>query len=96
MDVLFSPPVAFLIYAALFFSLVKLKTRTARRTALYASGETHPTKGGLPGFRASFVFAMFFAVLHIGGLVLATSVPGTVALVYLGGLAFSLIALLLG
>jgi hypothetical protein len=42
------------------------------------------------------VAALFFAVLHLGVLMLGTSGLAPVSLVYLGGLMLALLALILG
>ena len=49
-----------------------------------------------PGYRPFFVVALFFAVLHLGVLVLATGIPSPVMRIYLLGLLLALLALILG
>lgn len=112
MRILLTPPVAFLIYIALVIVLYgfgRLMAPAARRTAakssLYAGGEIAATSKAAPGYRRFFVVALFFAVLHLGALVLATAgLAGgggfgaglwPALLFYLGGLAIALLILLL-
>jgi len=96
-DVLFLLVLAFGVYLALALIVRRVFAQPARESALYASGESHPTAQGAPGYRSFFVIALFFAVLHLGALVLSTSPAGAepAALVYLLGLAAALVALLL-
>ncbi len=49
-----------------------------------------------PGYRPFFVVALFFAVLHLGVLVLATGISSPVMRIYLLGLMLALLALILG
>ncbi|MCB8987896.1 MAG: hypothetical protein H6661_09140, partial [Ardenticatenaceae bacterium] len=51
---------------------------------------------GLPGYRPFFVIALFFAVLHLGVLMLGSSIPSPISVLYLAGLILALIALVLG
>ena len=112
MTSLLTPPLALLAYiglVALLFAFGRLLAPAGRPSAahssLYAGGEVAATPKAAPGYRRFFVVALFFAVLHLGAMVLATAamagglalVPaiGTMLLVYLGGLALALIILLL-
>jgi NADH:ubiquinone oxidoreductase subunit 3 (subunit A) len=102
-DSLLSPLFAFVIYGALvgILSLVSkgisMRGRVSQvKTSSYASGEAHDTEPAAPGYRPFFVVALFFAVLHLGVLMLATSGLAPVSLVYLGGLMLALLALILG
>jgi NADH:ubiquinone oxidoreductase subunit 3 (subunit A) len=102
-SLLLSPLVAFLIYillAAIFSGLGKLFSATGRRSELklgtYASGEEHDPLPAAPGYRQFFVIALFFAVLHLGVLMIGSSDLSSVAGVYLLGLILALIALILG
>ena len=112
MTSLLTPPLALLAYiglVALLFAFGRLLAPAGRPSAahssLYAGGEVAATTKAAPGYRRFFVVALFFAVLHLGAMVLATAamagglalVPaiGTMLLVYLGGLALALIILLL-
>jgi NADH:ubiquinone oxidoreductase subunit 3 (subunit A) len=112
MTSLLTPPLALLAYiglVALLFAFGRLLAPVARPSAaqssLYAGGEVAATTKAAPGYRRFFIVALFFAVLHLGALVLATAglsgglalVPaiGPMLLVYLGGLVLALIILLL-
>ena len=102
-NLLLSPLFAFLIYGALVGLLVLVSRAVSMRgkvsqlkTSTYASGEEHDTEPAAPGYRPFFVTALFFAVLHLGVLMLGTSGLVPVNLVYLGGLMLALLALILG
>lgn len=102
-NLLLSPLFAFLIYGALVGLLVLVSRAVSMRgkvsqlkTSTYASGEEHDTEPAAPGYRPFFVTALFFAVLHLGVLMLGTSGLVPVSLVYLGGLMLALLALILG
>lgn len=102
-DTLLSPLFAFLIYGALAGILALIGKGAAVRgkasnikSSSYASGEAHDTEPAAPGYRPFFVVALFFAVLHLGVLMLATSGLAPVSLVYLAGLMLALLALILG
>jgi NADH:ubiquinone oxidoreductase subunit 3 (subunit A) len=96
-----SPPLAFLFYALLIGVLTGLgRVRAApvpsMKTSTYASGEAAPTTLAIPGYRRFFVIALFFAVLHLGVLVLATSSLSSMAGIYLAGLTLILVVLVMG
>ena len=102
-DVILSPLVAFGIYALL-VAVLSLVGRTVSvrgvlsdlKVSGYASGEENDLSPAAPGYRPFFVVALFFAVLHLGALMLGTSGLAPVSLVYLGGLILTLLALILG
>ena len=102
-DLILSPVFAFPIYAVLVGILYLVAKAVAARGKLsefkvssYASGEAQDTSAAAPGYRPFFVVALFFAVLHLGVLMLGTSGLAPVSLVYLGGLMLALLALILG
>jgi NADH:ubiquinone oxidoreductase subunit 3 (subunit A) len=102
-NILLSPLIAFLIYlivAYLVSGLGKLFSaqghKTEFKTATYASGEENDPLPAAPGYRQFFVVALFFAVLHLGVLMIGSSDFSSVAGVYLLGLILALIALILG
>ena len=102
-NLILSPLFAFLIYGSLVGILSLVGRATSARgktshlkTSTYASGEEHDTEPAAPGYRPFFVAALFFAVLHLGVLMLGTSGLAPVSLVYLGGLMLALLALILG
>jgi NADH:ubiquinone oxidoreductase subunit 3 (subunit A) len=102
-DLILNPAVAFLIYLALVGILYGVGRRlaapdqtTAIKSSTYASGELPPMAMAGPGYRPFFVVALFFAVLHLGSLVLATGEMNLITLVYLVGIMVALVALILG
>ncbi|MCC6805311.1 MAG: hypothetical protein IT319_20695 [Anaerolineae bacterium] len=102
MDVLLAPPLAFIIYLLAAGGLTWLGKRFAgtskpspHKTSLYASGNA-PEPRAAPGYGSFFVIALFFAVLHLGALVIGSSDLSSGAVVYVIGLAVTLAALLLG
>jgi len=102
-NLLLSPLFAFIIYGVLVGILslvskaVSMRGKTSQlKTSTYASGEEHDSEPAAPGYRPFFVAALFFAVLHLGVLMLSTSGLAPVSLVYLGGLMLALLALILG
>lgn len=104
MTILFSPPIAFLIYIGLVAILVVAgrllagQSSVSTNTDLYSSGELSPADDdkSVPGYRPFFVIALFFAVLHLGVVVLATSGFSSVSVLYLMGLMMVLIILIIG
>lgn len=110
------PPIALLIYLILVWLLHRFGRVLAPpsrpnplKGSIYAGGEAAPTGMAAAGYRRFFIIALFFAVLHLGALVVGTvaiqavspagSTPDgflPIALVYLVGLVVSLIALILG
>lgn len=103
MEILLSPPIAFIVY----LMLVGLLTGAARvmagparvgalKHSTYASGEAGPASGAAPGYRPFFIVALFFAILHLGVLMLGSSTLSPFAGIYLLGLLLALVALILG
>lgn len=68
---------------------------TAKREK-YAGGEAHSDEAAAPGYRPFFKVALFFAVLHLGVLMIATGGFSPFTAVYIGGLMLALLALILG
>ncbi|HEY9526430.1 MAG TPA: hypothetical protein VIR02_05065 [Anaerolineales bacterium] len=102
-NLVLSPVVAFLIYFAVFSALSglgRLFSATGRKSefksATYASGEENDPVPAAPGYRQFFVVALFFAILHLGVLMIGSSDLSSVAGLYLLGLILALIALILG
>jgi NADH:ubiquinone oxidoreductase subunit 3 (subunit A) len=100
---LLSPPLAFLIYLALVAALAGMgralagpSTEVASKSTTYSSGEAPPARPAAPGYRPFFVVALFFAIAHLGVLVLGASDLGGMAGLYLVGLMLTLLALILG
>lgn len=104
MHIVFSPPIAFIIYMVLVGVLVLIgrflagSPSQSADSQLYSSGEIAPSADdqSVPGYRPFFVVALFFAVLHLGVVVLASSDMSQMSIVYLLGLILILITLILG
>jgi NADH:ubiquinone oxidoreductase subunit 3 (subunit A) len=103
MSILFNPPIAFLTYlvlVGLLYGFGRLMAGPAKltriKTSTYSSGEAPPTHLAAPGYRPFFVVALFFAILHLGVLVLGSSNMSSITIVYLVGLMLALIALIVG
>ncbi len=102
-EILLAPPVAFGVYVALVTLISgfgrmlagQAKASSAKRST-YASGEAPPVRPAVPGYRPFFLIALFFAVLHLGVLVLGTGDLSGMSGVYLVGLMVALLALILG
>ncbi len=102
-DWLLSPLAAFAFYALLNALVSGAGAAFAARgkesvgkTSSYAGGELPDKAPAAPGYRQFFLVALFFAVLHLGALMLGSSDLSPVAGVYLLGLALALLALILG
>ncbi len=102
-NILLSPPVAFLIFIALATLLAVLGRSLAGpekpselKSSLYTGGEAHHLATGAPGYRPFFVIALFFAILHLGVLILGSGGLTWMSGVYLIGLILALVALILG
>jgi len=103
MDALLTPPLAFLIYGLvglLLAGLGRLLAGPSQPNALknspYAGGEAAPPGTAAQGYGPYFVNALFFGLLHLGVLVLATSRLSGGALLFGLGLAAALLVLLWG
>ena len=103
MNVLLQPPLAFLVYTG-FAAAVYLAGRilagrgnpSKMKSSLYSSGEEAPISVAAPGYRPFFLVAIFFAMLHLGVLMLGTGTPSPILIFYVAGLMLSLLALILG
>jgi NADH:ubiquinone oxidoreductase subunit 3 (subunit A) len=100
---LLSPVIAFLLYFVVVSAISGLgrmfspKGRQSEfKSATYASGEENDPLPAAPGYRQFFVIALFFAILHLGVLMIGSSDMSSVAGLYLLGLILALIALILG
>jgi NADH:ubiquinone oxidoreductase subunit 3 (subunit A) len=103
MEILLAPPVAFLIYIVLVGLLSGIGRVLAgqsdpnpAKSSPYASGEKALLTTAVPGYSPFFRVALFFAILHLGVIVLGTGGLSLMALVYLLGLMLALVALILG
>ena len=102
-EFLLLPPVAFVIYLVLVAILSGfgrvLAGRghpTALKSSIYASGESQPQASGTPGYGTFFGIALFFAVLHLGALIIGISSGTAMPIIYVAALMLVLAALLLG
>jgi NADH:ubiquinone oxidoreductase subunit 3 (subunit A) len=97
------PPIAFVLYLLLVGVLSGIGRVLAGaerpnplKASTYTGGEAPHRARGVPGYRPFFVVALFFAVLHLGVLMLGSSTLTPVAALYLVGLLLALLALILG
>ena len=103
MEVLLYAPVAFVIYLVLVGILSGVGRALAMpgqanplKSGAYASGEAGEVTQAAPGYRQFFVVALFFAVLHLGMLLVGSGGLTWVTGNYLIGLILALVALILG
>jgi hypothetical protein len=100
---LLAPPLA-LLANLLLVTLVSLLGRqlagpgmpSEEKASTYSGGEVGPVRRAAPGYKPFFVIALFFAILHLGVLMVGSSDLSPVAGLYLGGLLLTLLALILG
>lgn len=98
------PPVAFCIFLAvgglieLFGSWLAAKGKTSEgKKTQYACGEDVPAQRIQPDYSDFFPFALFFSIIHVTALIMATLPSGNIALMgilYLAGVAISLYTLM--
>jgi NADH:ubiquinone oxidoreductase subunit 3 (subunit A) len=98
-----SLPLSFLINLALvgiLYAIGRLmagpETPSELKSSIYSSGEAHRQTGGAPGYQPFFLIALFFAILHLGVLMVGTGSLSWMSVAYMGGLFFVLVALILG
>ena len=103
MQILLSPPLAFLIYIPFILVLVWFGRQLAgpsrsdpSKSSLYSSGEEAPLFTAAPGYKPFFLVALFFAILHLGMLAMGLADSSPFSIAYLIGLAVALVALILG
>ena len=97
-----TPVFAFLIYFLVVSAasgLGRLFSARGRKSQFksepYASGEDYDPVPAAPGYRQFFVIALFFAVLHLGIIMIGSSDLSSVTGIYLLGLILALVALIL-
>jgi NADH-quinone oxidoreductase subunit A len=85
-DVLLSPPVAFFVFLAAAFGLYALGrgmapklTKVGGKLTTYACGENIPGVKVQFGYRLFFFIALFFTMMHVAVLVVATVPDGAIA-----------------
>ena len=103
MQFILTPPVAFALYALLVGLLLAaawaLSARSApsqAKSSTYSGGEKAQAGIAAPGYRPFFMVAFFFAILHLGVLIVGSGGFTVVTGIYILGLIFSLVALALG
>lgn len=103
MEWILTPPIAFLIYIPMVLILTWIGRQlagpgnpNAEKSSGYAAGEKASTLAAAPGYRPFFLVAFFFAILHLGMLVLSIGDQSGGQAIYLVGLALALVALILG
>lgn len=104
LDFLISPPVAFLIFLIIGFLLYVLGSRLAPKLkkeggklATYACGEDLPGVKLQFGYRLFFFIALFFTMMHVAALVIATLPGGKIVffgIIYLVMIFLSIMALI--
>jgi NADH-quinone oxidoreductase subunit A len=104
MEILLAPPLAFLVFLAIFTVVYLLAGRMAPKlTAVggklksYACGEDVPGAKLQFGYRLFFFIALFFTMMHVAALVVATLPTGPIAylgLFYLGMIFLAVLALI--
>jgi NADH:ubiquinone oxidoreductase subunit 3 (subunit A) len=102
-EILFAPPVAFLAYLLLSGALSiagRLLAGPVQPSTYgnepYASGEKSSRVQAAPGYRPFFTYALFFAILHLGVLMLGSGGLSALSGIYMVGLILALVALMLG
>jgi NADH:ubiquinone oxidoreductase subunit 3 (subunit A) len=106
-QVLLSPPIVIIVFAALASALYALGGRLAPqgeehpgKRQPYACGEDIVPAEVQLSYEGFFHLALMFAVLHLSALVLSTLPAGTgpqrMAILYLAGVAFSVLVLVWG
>jgi NADH-quinone oxidoreductase subunit A len=102
-DILISPPVAFVLFLIIAFLLTLLGKRMAPRLTkaggkltTYACGEDIPGVKVQFGYRLFFFVALFFTIMHVATLMIATVPSGKIAwfaVLYLAVIFLSIMAL---
>ncbi len=103
MSLLLTPPLAILIYIFLVLIITWAGKKMAGpeapnklKSSVYGSGEVAPTHVAAPGYKPFLLVAFFFAILHLGMLVLGNGPVNLISGIFVVGLIFTLIALILG
>jgi NADH:ubiquinone oxidoreductase subunit 3 (subunit A) len=102
-EFLFLPPVAFAIFLLVGLFLLWLGSKMAAighdypgKLDQYACGEPFPATKVQPDYAMFFPFALFFTIIHVTALIMATLPAGNIALMgilYMTGIAISLYTL---
>ena len=102
-EFLISPPVAFVLYLIVVFLVCLLGKRMAPKLnrvggklTTYACGEDIPGAKVQYGYRLFFFIALFFTIMHVAALMIATVPSGKIvifAMLYLAVIFLSIMAL---
>ena len=102
-EFLISPPVAFVLFLAVAILVYLLgkrmapkMTRTGGKLTSYACGEDIPGTKVQFGYRLFFFIALFFTIMHVATLIIATVPAGKIvwfAVLYLAVIFLSIMAL---
>jgi NADH:ubiquinone oxidoreductase subunit 3 (subunit A) len=98
-EILLAPPVAFLaylIFVGILSGIGRAMAPKSTSSGVYAGGEASPVRAAAPGYRQFFVVALFFAVVHLGVLIVGSGDLSSTSGIYLVGLILALLALILG
>ena len=102
-SILLSPPIAFVIFLILALALSAIgrwlaghEESSSLKSSIIAGGEAPPSIAGAPGYQPFFVIALFFAILHLGVLMLGSGSPSWMSIAYISGLILILVAIVLG
>ena len=97
------PPLSLVVYIPFVALILSLGKKLAgpehpsqEKSRTYGGGESAQKESSIPGYSPFILIAFFFALLHIGILVLGTSSLQWSTIIYMAGLALCLIALILG
>ena len=103
MEILLSPPIAFLLYIPLVLVITQVGKTLAGpeppnelKSSVYGSGEEAQPYLAAPGYKPFLLIAFFFAILPLGMLVLGTGQLNLTTGAFLVGLIMALLALVLG
>jgi NADH:ubiquinone oxidoreductase subunit 3 (subunit A) len=92
--------VIYFVIIALLSGLGRLLTQkdqpASAKRSTYAGGEASPRRMAAPGYKPFFVIALFFAILHLGVLIMGSGGITWSSGVYLVGLILALLALIMG
>jgi len=103
MEIILYPPIAFGIsllsvyfFAALFSNFPPKTVKNPEKSKTYACGEDFPSEKVLPNYDEFYPFAIFFTILHVAGLMLATwAIAGANASVFLPVVYLMIIGIIL-
>jgi NADH:ubiquinone oxidoreductase subunit 3 (subunit A) len=97
------PPFSLVVYLPFVTLILILGKKLAgpehpskEKSRTYGGGESAHKESSIPGYSPFILIAFFFALLHIGILVLGTSSLQWSTAIYIAGLALCLVALILG